>query len=561
MAKLGSTRQQQIEEIIKCGKDPVHFMKHYVFIQHPTRGSIKFDLFKFQEECIQEFLDNRFVVVNKSRQLGLSTLVAGYCLWLALFYKDKNILAVATKMAVAKNFITKVRVMYKSLPSWLILPTLNQDSTQALGFDNGSIIKAAPTNHDVGRSEAISLLVIDEAAHIPNLEELWPGLYNTVSAGGRILMLSTPRGVGNQFHRVWDEAQKRINGFYPIELKWDVHPERNEEWFKKETRGMDSKAIAQELNCSFGSSGDTFLTGEDILWVENTIRQPLERAGKRYEIWIWKYPVSGNKYIISADVCRGDGDDFSAFHIIDMMEDEVVAEFRGKIFPDNFAELLIEYGIKYNKAVICNELNTFGAMCGKKLRDLKYENLYYEKYTKDVYSDNIYSPDEEEEVYPGLTTTGKNRSHILAKFEEIIRNKRIKVYSSRLNDELKTFIFHNNRPQAMRSYNDDLVMSVAIGCWIYEMGEGHSKNSEELNKALFDGCSRVSTTIKGGSYGADFTNTDGSYNLPIIPMSFERRDTKDPRTNRIMPGSTAEKSAQIWANYGWIMEDYYKRKL
>ena len=177
-----SNKKRQVKEIVKCGKEPLHFINRYVKIQHPERGTISFDTYPFQDDCVNNFIDNRFNVIVKSRQLGLSTLVAAYAVWLAIFYKDKNILVIATKLAVAMNFIKKVKVALRSLPPWLLLPEIVGNNKQSIEFSNGSTIKAIPTSEDAGRSEALSLLIIDEAAFVRNFDDLWMGLHQTVSA-------------------------------------------------------------------------------------------------------------------------------------------------------------------------------------------------------------------------------------------------------------------------------------------------------------------------------------------------------------------------------------------
>ena len=166
-------------------KDPVYFFNKYVKIQHPVRGLISFDTYDFQDECVETFIDNRFSIILKSRQLGLSTLVAAYATWMAIFQRDKNILVIATKLSVAQNFIKKVKVVLRNLPPWLILPTVVSNNKQLLEFSHGSTIKAIPTSDDAGRSEALSLLIVDEAAFVRNFDELWLGLYPTISTGGR----------------------------------------------------------------------------------------------------------------------------------------------------------------------------------------------------------------------------------------------------------------------------------------------------------------------------------------------------------------------------------------
>ncbi len=254
------SKNKQVKEIVRCGKDPVYFINKYVQIQHPTRGLINFNTYKFQDACLEDFVNNRFNIILKSRQLGISTLSACYAVWLACFYRDKNVLVIATKLAVAQNFIKKVKTALRSMPDWLTLPEIVSSNKQGVEFSNGSTIKAVPTSDDAGRSEALSLLIVDEAAFIRNFEELWMGLYSTLSTGGRAIVLSTPNGVGDKYHELCVQAQDGNNEFNFIKLMWDVHPERDQEWFDSETKNMSPKQIAQELMCDFAASGDTFLS-------------------------------------------------------------------------------------------------------------------------------------------------------------------------------------------------------------------------------------------------------------------------------------------------------------
>ena len=128
-------------EYVKCALDPVYFMREYCFIQHPVKGKMKFDLYPFQEKTLRDFKEHDYNVILKARQLGISTLSAGYSLWLMNFHADKNILVIATKQEVAKNLVTKVRVMHKELPNWL-KQGCAEDNNLSLRDNNGSQIKA-----------------------------------------------------------------------------------------------------------------------------------------------------------------------------------------------------------------------------------------------------------------------------------------------------------------------------------------------------------------------------------------------------------------------------------
>jgi len=474
----------QVKEIIKCGKDPSYFLKKYIKIQHPTRGLVNFDTYDFQDECLKDFVDHRFNIILKSRQLGISTLSAAYAVWLAYFYRDKNILIIATKLAVAQNFIKKVKTALRGLPGWMNLTEVVGSNKQGVEFSNGSQIKAVPTSDDAGRSEALSLLIIDEAAFIRNFDELWMGLYSTLSTGGRSIILSTPNGVGDKYHELCSKAQAGENEFNLIKLMWDVHPDRDEEWFATETRNMSKKQIAQELMCDFAASGDTFLSAPDLETLALRVKTPVERWGPDMNVWVWKYSLSAHKYVVSADVSRGDAADYSTFHVLDVNSGEQVAEYKGKIPPDQFAILLAEAGKRYNNALVCPENNTYGYAVIMKLVELGYTNLYY-KNEKDKLSALYTGNNQISKI--GFSTNAQSRGQILTKLEEVLRNNSVAFYSSRLVDELKTFVWKGQKAQAQKGKNDDLVMAAAIGTWLFDSDPKVNAQTTDLNKAMLDG--------------------------------------------------------------------------
>lgn len=485
MAKYN--KQLQVKEIVKCGKDPHYFFKNYLKIQHPIRGLIPFETFPFQDDCVEEFLENRFNIVLKSRQLGLSTLVAAYAVWMAIFQKEKNILIIATKLTVAQNFIIKVKTMIRSLPKWMVLAEVVENNKQKIRFSHGSQIQAIPTSEDAGRSEALSLLIIDEAAFVRNFDTIWTGIYPTISTGGRVIILSSPNGVGGQYHKLYVDAEAGLNEFNAINLPWNVHPERDDEWFEKTTKNMNKRQIAQEYLCDFATSGETFLDNNTLEWLRNNVKPPVERQGFDRNVWIWKYPLSENNYVLSADVSRGDSKDYSTFHIIDTDTSEIVAEYKGKVRPDNFGELINEFGLKYNKALVCPENNSYGYATILKLQDLKYPKLYYRK-KKQVYIGD-YVPPASADV-AGFNTNGKTRSTVLAKLEEVLRNRQLVSYSSRFYEELKVFTWNTGRAQARAGFNDDLVMSLAIGSWLFDGASDYSKSNNGLNEAMLAAMSK-----------------------------------------------------------------------
>lgn len=473
-------------EIIRCGRDPKYFIKRYVFIQHPTKGRIKFTTYPYQDDVVDALENHRHNIVLKSRQLGLSTIAAAYSLWMAVFHKDKNIIVIATKLETAQNFVKKVKIALLSLPPWLVLPK-HDDKATALNFDNGSRVIAIPASDDAGRSEAISLLIVDECAFIRNFDTLWTGLSPTISTGGNAFILSSPNGVGGQFYKLWIGAEAGQNNFNPIKLPWTVHPEHDEKWFKEETKDLTRKKVAQEYMCDFLASGDTFLQVEDLDWMKSKVREPLLKTGFDRNVWIWAHPESEKRYVISADIARGDSQDFSAFHVIDADDGQLVAEYMGKAPPEVMGQLMDEYGRKYNIALAIPENNTFGYMTAMYLKANGYPRMYYKDHKGDPF--NFVPTDD---MLPGFSTQTHSRRNILTKFEELIRNKMINCPSSRLVQQLQAFVWQNAKAQALKDSHDDLIISIAIGMYVVGGELQQDCSRTDLTVALLNATSRMS---------------------------------------------------------------------
>lgn len=273
------TKDQVKEEIKKCGRDPTYFITNYCKISHPEKGLIPFSLYGYQQETIKAFEDYRFNIVLKARQLGLSTAVAGYIAWMLLFRRQKTVLVVATKLDVAANLVKKVKKMIKSLPSWMNIADISIDNRNSFELNNGSWIKASSTSESAGRSEALSLLVIDEAAFVEGMEDLWKSIFPTLSTGGRCIAISTPNGVGSWFHETYINAENKTNDFNAIKLNWDAHPERDRDWFEAATRNMNRRDIAQEYECSFNASGEGVINSQDLQEIREGVLEPKYRTG------------------------------------------------------------------------------------------------------------------------------------------------------------------------------------------------------------------------------------------------------------------------------------------
>ena len=479
------------EEYVKCAKSATYFMKKYCMIQHPTKGKIPFHLYPYQEDTLQDFQECDRMVILKSRQLGISTLTAGYALWMILFHNDKNVLVVAIDQNTSKNLVTKVKVMFDNLPSWLKLKA-TESNKLSMRLSNGSQIKAVASTGTSGRSEALSMVIIDEAAFVDNAEELWASLQQTLNTGGQGIILSTPNGTGNFFHKTYIKAEAGENKFKTKRLPWQVHPERDQAWRDRQDEELGPRLAAQECDCDFSTSGNTVITPDLITYYKQTYAQePLEKRAFDGNLWIWEIADYTKNYIVCADVARGDGSDYSAFHIIDVESCRQVAEYRGHIGTKDYGNMLVAIATEYNDALLVVENANIGWATLQQVIDRGYKNLYY------TYKDDVLDSDKflvkgydlinKSNMVAGFTMSHKTRPLIISKMELYIREKSCIIRSTRLLEELYVFIWKAGKAEAAQGYNDDLIMSFCQGLWVRDTALKLRQAGIELNRAAVNG--------------------------------------------------------------------------
>ena len=477
------SKQQAVEEILKCGKDQEYFVNNFCRIPHSVHGLVRFDTYDFQDQLLVDLEKHRFNVVLKARQMGISTIVAAHIAWLMIFHKHKNVLILCTKLQTATNLVKKVKEMVKTLPEWMQIAKIIVDNRTSFELSNGSQIKASSTSGDAGRSEALSLLVLDEAAFIPDLDEIWTGIYPTISTGGRCIALSTPNGVGNWFHTTYVDSESGVNMFYPTKLHWSLHPDRDMKWFDVETRNLSKRQIAQEYECNFNASGETVIAPESIEHIEKTVCTPKHKVGFDRNYWIWEY--------------------------------------KGKPNIDDFANILFSAGREYDNCMLVVENNNIGYSVLEKLINLEYPNVFHSVKGTNELIDQVAAIGNPNAV-PGFTTSMKSRPLIIAKLEEFIRNKLITIRSLRLLNELKTFVWYHGKPQAMKGYNDDLVMALAIACWVRDTAIIASRRGEELQKAMLSSMVYTRTLLNTNIKGQHGYNKDMSAFAPPDDKGLEQ---------------------------------------
>lgn len=487
IAKSLTTAEYQ--EFMAVIEDPFLFAT-FIYLIHPKRGKVKFDLYPFQKQVLWAFLTQRFTIILKFRQAGVTELISMYCLWLAMYHVNKNIMIISLKERVAKKVLRKIKYMYKNLPDHLKVDVINGrpgelGTATEMEFSNGSIISSIPTTEDAGRSEGLSLLVIDEAAIIKWANQIWASALPTLSTGGGAIVNSTPYGVGNWYHSLWVTAcssddWKTGSGFYPIRLKWRMHPERDDDWYKTMRNNLGARRTAQEIDGDFLTSGHSVFDLADIRAIQDMLEEYLDwhnndglQIEENGQLLILKQPLPNEQYWIGADVAGGRARDYSAFSIMNRMGEEFAC-YKGKITPDKFAGLLMKKGKQFNNAVIAPEGNDIGLATVLAIQNSGYSNLYYAKQL--IRKKGEKKPKETE--IPGWLTTKQNRPIIIDGLVEDIRNNDIEIKDPFFIQEAYTFIYdERNKPIAMNkdkksgdggdeeddtSYTDDSILAKAI---------------------------------------------------------------------------------------------------
>lgn len=488
---LGLTKEQ-LETLQRVMVDPFFFAT-FIYVIHPLRGKTQFKLYPFQNSVLWQFINERYNIVLKFRQAGITELISLFCLWLAMYHPNQSIVIISIKERVAKKVLRKIKYMYRNLPEYLKVEIINgrgEDigTAMEMEFINGSMISSIPTTEDAGRSEALSLLVIDEAAIIRWANSIWAAAWPTLSTGGRAIINSTPYGIGNFFHSLWVAACAGGNPFNPIRLKWPMHPERDIHWYNAQRQVLGPRRTAQEIDGDFLTSGNSVFDLLDIRGIEEDLDSHVPLDIRKYGIFdkiktyngalkLFSLPVPGYKYFIGADVATGRSRDYSAFTIMDRFGEEVGC-YKGKIPVNELADLLMAIGKIYNWALLAPESNDIGLAVASKIQEKKYRNLYYSiKILKEKKEKKA-----KEEKIPGWYTTKKNRPVIIAGLEEDIRLSNITVKDPHFVQEAYTFIYDSdNKPIAMgknskssggeeggddNDYTDDSIMGKSITNYI-----------------------------------------------------------------------------------------------
>lgn len=448
--------REELQTLAKVTND-VFFFSTFCYVIHPIRGRVQFALYPFQKAVLYQFVKERFNIVLKFRQAGITELISMYCLWLCMYHSNKKVNIISIKDTTAKKVLKKIKFMYKNLPPYLQTPIINgrateYGSTSLMEFNNGSFIESVPTSPEAGRSESLTLLVIDEAAMVRWANEVWAAALPTLSTGGAAIINSTPKGIGNFYHSQWVDAISGGNGFNPIRLYWEMHPERDENWYFKMSKALGPRRTAQEIDGDFLSSGNTVFDLADIKAIEDCLSDyPVIKTRYNGQYRQFLEPDPNNQYYIGADVATGRSNDYSSFTCMDRSGEEQVV-YKGRLSVDKYARLLGDTGQLFNYALLAPESNDVGLAVTSLLQTEGYPNLYY--YQKLIKKKGSSRP--EVDKSPGWLTTNKNRSVIIEALERDIREENIIIKDPFFVNEAYTFIYDGlNRPVAMGKHKSN----------------------------------------------------------------------------------------------------------
>ena len=552
-----NTKIEQLKEYARIIKDAPYALKTYLTTYDNTQKSfVPLELFPDQEQLILDYEEYNENITRKYRQAGVSTVTAAWISKRLQTAKPENperVLIIANKRDTAIEMANKIRGFLVQWPEWLNVgfhPDKNSESRFKL--NNGCEVKAVATSKDALRGYTPTILIFDEAAYIEAGEDFWAASMASLSTGGKIILISTPNGHDPIYHAVYEQSIRGLNNFHITDLRWFkdpryakdlrwikckdiIHYMLNREqynddevvmydfdisnykqyeemgykpyssWFEGMAKKFkyDRRKIAQELECDFLGSGDGVIPTEiQENIAKNMIREPKEKYMDA-TFWQWKDPIQGHRYIMGVDVSRGDSEDYSSINIIDFDEREQVAEYIGKIPPDDLASIAYKWGILYDAYIVVDITGGMGVATSRKLQEMNYKNMYIDGInTNNIWEYNKKTMDK----IPGLNFNNK-RTQIVASFEEQLR-KGFVVRSARLLNELNTFVYINGRPDHMKGRHDDAIMSMSMALYIADVSFNSLQKNESANKAMLESWVMSERTYEVNksfySYGSSF---------------------------------------------------------
>ena len=442
--------ENEIQEYVKCIKEPAYFASTYCKVISLDRGLVPFSLYPYQEKMFSHFNESRFCIVLACRQSGKSISSVAYLLWYALFHPEKTIAILANKGATAREMLARVTLMLEHLPFFLQPGTkaLNKGS---LEFSNNSRIIAAATSGSSIRGMSVNLLYLDEFAFVERAAEFYTSTYPVISSGKdtKVIITSTANGIGNMFYNIYEGAVQGTNQYRPFRVDWWDVPGRDEAWKDATISNTSQLQFDQEFGNTFFGTGDTLIGAEALMEqkAEGSIR-----LIENNQVNIYKEPVKNHQYIMCVDVAKGRGQDYSTFTVIDISTRpfEQVAVYRcNTISPILFPNIIYKYAKVYNDCYVVIESNDQGG--------LVTHGLYYELEYEHMHMESLIRADQ-----LGVEMNRKIKRIGCSAIKDLIESRKIKIYDANTIMEMSTFVAKGVSFEASDGNHDDLMMNLVL---------------------------------------------------------------------------------------------------
>ena len=478
--------QENIEEFIKCKENPVYFAKNYIKIVSLDEGLVNFNLYPFQEKLINNFHNDRFNICKMPRQTGKSTTVVSYLLHYAVFNDNVNIAILANKASTARDLLGRLQLAYENLPKWMQQGVLvwNKGS---LELENGSKILAASTSASAVRGGSYNVIFLDEFAFIPNhiADQFFASVYPTISSGQRtkVIIVSTPHGM-NHFYRMWHDAERNKNEYIPTEVHWSEVPGRDAVWKEQTIANTSEQQFRVEFECEFLGSVDTLISSSKL---RTLVYDDPRQSNRGLDIYF--DPIKDHDYVITVDVARGVGIDYSAFIITDIttFPHKVVGKYKNnEIKPMLFPSIIVDLGKAYNNAFILCEVNDIGDQVASIIHyDLEYENLLMCS-MRGRAGQIVGQGFSGKKTQLGVKMSKTVKKVGCSNLKTLIEDEKILFNDYDIISELTTFIQKHNSFEAEEGCNDDLAMCLVIYAWLVQQDYFKELTDQDIRKRIYE---------------------------------------------------------------------------
>jgi len=478
--------EDQIVEFLKCKQDPVYFAKNYIKIVSLDEGLTQFSPYHFQEGLINNFHNNRFNICKMPRQTGKSTTVVAYLLHYAVFNDSINIGILANKAATARELLSRLQTAYENLPRWMQQGIISWNKG-SLELENGSKILAASTSASAVRGMSFNILFLDEFAFVPNhvADSFFASVYPTITSGKqtKVIIVSTPHGM-NHFYRTWHDAERSKNKYIPTEVHWSEVPGRDAEWKAQTIANTSEAQFKVEFECEFLGSVNTLINPAKL---RNLVYEEPKKRNAGLDIH--EIPVKEHNYIITVDVARGLGNDYSAFIVFDTTEFpyKVVAKYRNnEIKPMLFPNIILDVAKGYNEAFLLIEVNDIGDQVASILQyDLEYENVLMAS-MRGRNGQIVGQGFSGKKTQLGVRMTAAVKKLGCSNLKTLLEDDKLLTVDYDIISELTTFAQKHNSFEAEEGCNDDLAMCLVIFAWLVCQDYFKEMSDQDIRKRIYD---------------------------------------------------------------------------